>query len=67
MTDTKKQCSKDGCARSTCLPPEYQPLCTKHYIESVKRAEKAAEERFAARIRTLEAAEHQRRMAEETR
>lgn len=49
MSDTA--CVK--CERRSCRPPEYEPLCAKHYIESVKQAQKDAAARFEAHVAQL--------------
>lgn len=50
------QCSEDGCERRTCMPEGYEPLCARHYLLSVKRAQSEAAARFQAHIAELVAA-----------
>lgn len=52
MTSTEPaHCQK--CERNSCRPEGYEPLCYRHYIESVKQAQKNAETRFRAHITQL--------------
>lgn len=41
------------CERVSCLPPDYAPLCARHYLEAVKEAQRAAQARFQAHIADL--------------
>lgn len=47
----KTKCSE--CFNPSVLPPEYKPLCSKHYTQSIERATNAASERFKDRIAEL--------------
>jgi hypothetical protein len=52
MTD-KASCSL--CDRKTCLPEDYAPLCTRHYLLAVDKAQRDAAERFQKHIDELRA------------
>ena len=52
MTDDSV-CSIDACGRFSCRPPEYEPLCARHYMAEVKRAQAAAAARFQEHVRDL--------------
>jgi len=41
------------CERPSCLPEDYVPLCSRHYLISIKEAQQAAEARFRAHIEHL--------------
>lgn len=46
-------CGEPECERPSCLPEDYAPLCTPHYLASVKQAGIDAEKRLATRVRLL--------------
>lgn len=42
------------CDRPSCRPPDYAPLCSRHYLQSVDQAQKNAAARFQAHLASLE-------------
>lgn len=46
-------CRESGCERPSCRPDDYAPLCTRHYLASVKQAEADAAAQFQAKIEGL--------------
>lgn len=54
LEPNQAKCSQ--CERNSCLPAEYPPQCSKHYLASVDRAQKEAAARFQKHIDTLQAA-----------
>lgn len=53
MTETPAAptCTAAECSRPSCRPPEYEPLCTKHYIKAIDRAKAEAKARVQERVR----------------
>lgn len=47
----KTKCAK--CFNPSVLPPDYEPLCAKHYTQSIEEATNAASERFKTHIADL--------------
>lgn len=64
MDGVLNTCEVDKCERKSCLPPDYAPLCTRHYLQSVDQAEKDAQKRFEAHIADLVAKREREKYAE---
>lgn len=52
-TNEPAPCSEQGCERRTCRPPDYTPLCSRHYLRAVDRAQAEAHERFVLHVARL--------------
>lgn len=47
----ERDCEIENCGRHSCQPEPYPPLCAKHYMAAVVRAETDARKKFQAEIK----------------
>ena len=48
-----RTCSAQGCERTSCMPEPYEPVCAKHYVQRVERAQLLAAKRFEEKLKRL--------------